>query len=40
MSNINSQVIIYYKEKGVNEQDFVKRADYITYSVQLMEFGY
>jgi len=40
MSNINSQMIMYYKEKGVNEKDFVKRADYITYSVQLMEFGY
>ena len=40
MSNINSQMIMYYKEKGVNEEDFVKRANYITYSVQLMEFGY
>jgi len=40
MSNIRSQVIIHYKEKGINENDFVKKADYITYSVTLMQFFY
>jgi hypothetical protein len=40
MSNINSQVIIQYKERAINEKDFKNKADYITYSVRLMEFGY
>lgn len=40
MSNINSKVIIYYKEKGVSEEKFTEKADYITHSVRLLEFGY
>jgi hypothetical protein len=40
ISNINSQVIIEYKEKNIEPKDFKNIADYIIYSVQLMEFGY
>lgn len=40
LSNINSQVIIEYKEKNIKLKEFEKIADYITYSVRLMEFGY
>lgn len=40
MSNINSQVIIEYKEKNIKMKEFEIIADYITYSVRLMEFGY
>ncbi len=40
MSNLNSQVIIEYKEKNIKPDRFVNIADYITYSVRLMEFGY
>jgi len=40
MSNINSQVIIHYRENNINEEEFAEKADYITYSVRLMEFGY
>jgi hypothetical protein len=40
MSNINSQVIIEYKERDIKLKDFQKIADYIIYSIRLMEFGY
>ena len=40
MSNINSQVTIYFKEKSIDEEGFSEKADAITYSVKLMEFGY
>ena len=40
MSNINSQVILLFREKNITEQEFEKKADYIIFSVQLMEFGY
>ena len=40
MSNINSQVVLFYKEIENNENEFISIANYITYSVRLMEFGY
>lgn len=40
MSNINSQIILRYTENGIRDDDFKEKANYITYSIRLMEFGY
>lgn len=40
ISNINSQVIIIYKEKEIKYKDFEEKADYMTHSVCLMEYGF
>lgn len=40
MSNINIQVIVFYKEQEDQQNNFIENANYLTYSVRLMEFGY
>lgn len=40
MSNINSQLTIKYIVKDVDSKDFKEEADYVIYSIRLMEFGF